>query len=211
MWQFIENNIFSIITAIIAIIALWQTHRQITISNKHHLFDKRIDRFITVNGLMSLFKESKHLMVIEDYDQFIDLTVLFHSLTNNIYLKDIGTIIDNTNEESIRQNFLVKLEEMKKLSIEIKFLFHGDKINIIKDFVYEYQELLRTIYKEQIILNKILKKNSENPTEFIKLQKEFGERKFREDLYAEYEKIKALYDVIIEKNIMNNIENQIKF
>ena len=122
MWQFIENNIFSIITAIIAVIALWQTHRQITISNKHHLFDKRIDRFITVNGLMSLFKESKHLMVIEDYDQFIDLTVLFHSLTNNIYLKDIGTIIDNTNEESIRQNFLVKLEEMKKLSIEIKFL-----------------------------------------------------------------------------------------
>lgn len=132
-------------------------------------------------------------------------------MTNNIYLKDIGTIIDNTNEESIRQNFLVKLEEMKKLSIEIKFLFHGDKINIIKDFVYEYQELLRSIYKEQIILNKILKKNSENPTEFIKLQKEFGERRFREDLYAEYEKIKLLYDAIIEKNIIKSIERQIEF
>lgn len=211
MWQFIENNIFSIITAIIAIIALWQTHRQITISNKHHLFDKRVDRFISVNSLISLFKESRNLMDIEGYDHFIDLTVLFHGLTNNTYLKDIGTIIDNTSEENIRQNFLVKLEEMKKLSIEIKFLFHGDKINIIKDFVYEYQELLRIMYKEQIILNKILEKNTKNPTEFIKLQKEFGERKYREELYAEYEKIKALYDVIIEKNIMNNIENQIKF
>lgn len=100
---------------------------------------------------------------------------------------------------------------MKKLSIEIKFLFHGDKINIIKDFVYEYQELLRSIYKEQIILNKILEKNSENPTEFIKLQKEFGEKKHREDLYAEYEKIKLLYDAIIEKNIIKSIESQIEF
>ena len=70
MGQFIGNNIFAIITAIIAVIALWQTHRQITISNKHQLFDKRVDRFITINGLISLFKESKHLMDKEDYDHF---------------------------------------------------------------------------------------------------------------------------------------------
>ena len=132
MGQFIGNNIFAIITAIIAVIALWQTHRQIIISNKHQLFDKRVDRFITINGLISLFKESKHLMDKEDYDHFIDVTVLFHSLTNNIYLKDIGTIIDNVEQEDIRQNFLIKLEEIKKLSIEIKFLFNGDCINLIK-------------------------------------------------------------------------------
>ena len=210
MGQFIGNNIFSIITAIIAVIALWQTHRQITISNKHQLFDKRVDRFITVNGLISLFKESKNLMDKEDYDHFIDVTVLFHNLTNNIYLKDIGTIIDNVEQENIRQNFLIKLEEIKKLSIEMKFLFNGDSINLIKEFVYQYQELLRLMYKEQIILNRILEKNSKNPTEFIKLQKEFGERKFREDLYTEYDRIKQLYDAIIEKNIISNIENQIK-
>ena len=210
MGQFIGNNIFAIITAIIAVIALWQTHRQITISNKHQLFDKRVDRFITINGLISLFKESKHLMDKEDYDHFIDVTVLFHSLTNNIYLKDIGTIIDNVEQEDIRQNFLIKLEEIKKLSIEMKFLFNGDFINLIKKFVYEYQELLRLMYKEKIILNRILEKNSKNSTEFIKLQKEFGERKFREDLYTEYDKIKQLYEAIIEKNIINNIENQIK-
>lgn len=210
MGQFIGNNIFAIITAIIAVIALWQTHRQITISNKHQLFDKRVDRFITINGLISLFKESKHLMDKEDYDHFIDVTVLFHSLTNNIYLKDIGTIIDNVEQEDIRQNFLIKLEEIKKLSIEMKFLFNGDCINLIKEFVYKYQELLRLMYKEQIILNRILEKNSKNSTEFIKLQKEFGERKFREDLYTEYDKIKQLYEAIIEKNIINNIENQIK-
>lgn len=61
MIKFIGENIFSIITATVAIIAIWQTHRQIKISNKHQLFDRRVDRFILIKGLISLFEDSKHL------------------------------------------------------------------------------------------------------------------------------------------------------
>ncbi len=209
--NFIEKNIFSIITAIIAIIALWQTHRQIKISNKHQLFNKRVDKFMLISGLMSLFKESKPLMKKENYNSFIDITVLFHSLTNNTYLKDVGNIIDNINQEDIRQNFLVKLEELKRMSIEVEFLFSKNNIKLIQDFIYEYQELLRKIYEEQIILYKIMEINRKNPTSFIKLQKEFGEKEYRERLYSEYDKIKSLYDEVVKKDIMKNIKKQIKF
>lgn len=209
--NFIEKNIFSIITAIIAIIALWQTHRQIKISNKHQLFNKRVDKFMLISGLMSLFKESKPLMKKENYNSFIDITVMFHSLTNNTYLKDVGNIIDNINQEDIRQNFLVKLEELKRMSIEIEFLFSKNNIKLIQDFIYEYQELLRKIYEEQIILYKIMEINRKNPTSFIKLQKEFGEKEYRERLYSEYDKIKSLYDEAVKKDIMKNIKKQIKF
>lgn len=209
--NFIEKNIFSIITAIIAIIALWQTHRQIKISNKHQLFNKRVDKFMLISGLMSLFKESKPLMKKENYNSFIDITVMFHSLTNSTYLKDVGNIIDNINQEDIRQNFLVKLEELKRMSIEIEFLFSKNNIKLIQDFIYEYQELLRKIYEEQIILYKIMEINRKNPTSFIKLQKEFGEKEYRERLYSEYDKIKSLYDEVVKKDIMKNIKKQIKF
>lgn len=209
--NFIKENMFALITAIIAIIALWQTHRQIKISNKHQLFNKRVEKFMLISGLMSLFKESKPLMKKENYNSFIDVTVLFHSLTNNTYLKDVGNIIDNIYKEDIRQNFLVKLEELKKMSAEVEFLFSGNYIRLIQDFIYEYQELLRKIYEEQIVLHKIIENNRKNPTEFIKLQKEFGEKKYREELYSEYDKIKSLYDGVIKKEIINSIKKQIKF
>lgn len=206
MIKFIGENIFSIITATVAIIAIWQTHRQIKISNKHQLFDRRVDRFILIKGLISLFEDSKHLMNKEDYNHFIDVTVL----TNNTYLKDIGKIIDNVKQEDIRQSFLVKLEDFKKISIEVEFIFSKKNIRLIKEFVYKYQELLRTMYEEQIILDKIMEKNRKNPTEFVKLQEEFGEKRYREKLYSEYDKIQLLYDEIIEKDIIKSIENQIK-
>ena len=204
------EDVLSIIATIVAIYALWQTQIQITISNKHKLFDKRVEKFMLITGLISLFEESKQLMNNEGYDNYIDVIVLFHSLTNNTYLQDIGNLIDNINQEDIRQKFLVKLEELKKTSIEVEFLFSKNNIDLIKKFIYRYQELLRTIYKEQIILNKILKKNEKNPTEFVKLQEEFGEKRYREKLYSEYDKMKLLYDEIIEKDIIKSIENEIK-
>ena len=55
-----------------------------------------------------------------------------------------------------------------------------------------------------------MEKNRKNPTEFVKLQEEFGEKRYREKLYSEYDKIHLLYDEIIEKDIIKSIENQIK-
>lgn len=205
------EDVLSIIATIVAIYALWQTHIQITISNKHKLFDRRVEKFMLITGLISLFEESKQLMNNEGYDNYIEVTVLFHSLTNNTYLQDIGNIIDNINQEDIRQKFLVKLEELKKMSIEVEFLFSKNNIDLIKKFIYRYQELLRTIYKEQIILNKILKKNEKNPTEFIQLQKEFDEKRYREKLYGEYNEIKLLYNEIARNDVIKNIKKQINF
>ena len=61
MIKFIGENIFSIITATVAIIAIWQTHRQIKISNKHQLFDRRVDRFILIKGLYTPLKTEAYI------------------------------------------------------------------------------------------------------------------------------------------------------
>lgn len=59
MIKFIGENIFSILTAIIAIVAIWQTHRQIKINNKQFLFENRVRKYTLASSLIQLYKENQ--------------------------------------------------------------------------------------------------------------------------------------------------------
>ncbi len=49
--------IFSVITSITAIIALIQANRQMKLSNKQQLFDRRLKVYMTVHGLLELYRQ----------------------------------------------------------------------------------------------------------------------------------------------------------
>ena len=96
------NSWFSIITALTAIIALFQTWKQIKVSNKQNLFEKRINVLIKVTGLMKLYEENRNLMI--DDNEKDDSAVLmvdfnFENLTNNTYLEDIAICIHKSLEQ----------------------------------------------------------------------------------------------------------------
>lgn len=208
--DFIGDNIFSVITAITAIVAIWQTHKQLKISNKQYLFDKRIEKFLICTGLLSLYSENKILIKEEDKDVPLEVTILFSGLTNNVYLKDVGNIINDTHNEKIRIDFLIKLEELYKVANEIELIFSRRHSKILKEFILEYRNLLQKLYKYRCVLEKIEKENDKKPQEFVKLQKTFGEEKYREDLYDTYRNIETIYTKIVEKNIIEKVKKQIK-
>ena len=208
--EFIGENLFSILTLIIASIALLQTHKQIKISNKQNLFNKRVDNFLIIDGLIKLYEENKNLIEIKENNVFLEVTTLFMGLTNNTYLKDIGTIIKEVENEEIRQKFLIKLEEMKKLSLEHQLLFNGNNIKYIEKFVIEYQNLLRALYKYQALLDKILKANKKEPKSFEEWQKLYREDVERKEVFDSYAKIQNLYNDIKNKNVIRDVKSQIK-
>ena len=53
--KYVYDNLLAIITVITALIALWQTHKQIKISNKQYLFKNRMDKYITFKGFLKLY------------------------------------------------------------------------------------------------------------------------------------------------------------
>lgn len=58
--------ILSFVTAITAIVALVQTQRQMSISNKQSLFEKRIEAYLVAKGLLQLFKENQRSLSCKD-------------------------------------------------------------------------------------------------------------------------------------------------
>lgn len=211
---FLENNLFSIITAVIAIIALFQTHVQIKTSNKQFLFDKRLDKYLLAKGLLELYKDNEKLL---DYnscpdDEAIIVDYQFINLTNNNYLKDVTCIINEPKNNDFKNAFLVKIEELKGLSTEIRFLFPNKNGQLLEIFIMKYQNVLMELYKYQITLDLMMNDiiPRKNKPTYIELQKEYGELEHRHRLYNAINELKKSYYDVLDKKAISKIEKSIK-
>ena len=78
---------FSVISLIISVFTLVQTQRQIKLSNKHQLFERRLNNFFTFYGLYELYNENRVIFGETRKDNpLFDVDVNFLWLTNNSYL-----------------------------------------------------------------------------------------------------------------------------
>lgn len=212
--NFIKNNLFAIITALIAIVALLQNHKQIKISNKQYLFDKRLSKYLLAKGLLELYKENESLLDYTDVhdDEAIIVDYQFIILTNNNYLKDVTCIINAPKNDEFKNNFLVKIEELKQLSNEVRFLFQNKNGLLLSNFIMKYQNVLMELYKYQTVLN-LMKKDEiprKNKPTYNELQNEYGELKHRHRLYDAIDDLKKSYHEVVSEKVINKIEKSIK-
>lgn len=66
MWSYIKNPDvwIPLLAVLISIVALWQTNRQIKLSNKQQLFDRRLGNYLIIEGLFILFTISIRIITI---------------------------------------------------------------------------------------------------------------------------------------------------
>lgn len=212
--QYIYDNLLPIITIIATLIALWQTHKQIKISNKQYLFDKRLSKYLLAKGLLELYKDNESLLDYTDDpdNEAIIVDYQFLNLTNNNYLKDVTCIINEPKNNEFKNNFLVKIEELKQLSNEVRFLFLNKSGLLLSNFIMKYQNVLMELYKYQIVLD-LMKKDEiprKNKPTYNELQNEYGELKHRHRLYDAIDDLKKSYHEVVNKRVINKIEKSIK-
>lgn len=212
--QYIHDNLLSIITIIATLIALWQTHKQIKISNKQYLFDKRLSKYLLAKGLLELYNDNESLIDYTDDpdNEAIIVDYQFINLTNNNYLKDVTCIINEPKNNEFKNNFLIKIEELKQLSNEVRFLFQNKSGLLLSNFIMKYQNVLMELYKYQIVLD-LMKKDEiprKNKPTYNELQNEYGELKHRHRLYDAIDDLKKSYHEVVSKKVINKIEKSIK-
>lgn len=215
------NFIFSIITVLVAIFALIQTHKQIQISNKQHLFDKRVETNLIAVGLLELCKENKGLIDKMTKDDYIDdIDVVFIFLTNNSYLEKCAAVVldskDNDNTE--KKVFLTMMENLKSVAAKIRYLFKKEAAELLSEFVLHYQELLMEMYQYNILMTNIsdynkkqIASNGKQAKGQDELYADFDEKKYRDNLRKAAIILQQDYEKLTKENIKEQIEKQIKF
>ena len=123
MQKWIYELILSAITVTATFIALGQTRQQMRLSNKQALFEKRLNTYMFVKGLMELCNSNKtHFREYRD-DVCLTNKLIFEFLTNNYCLKELSDAINNSSDDNYRVKLLKKLEEIKSTATRIELIF----------------------------------------------------------------------------------------
>lgn len=134
------TNLPEYISAIVAIIALFISCYQARLSNKQSLFNRRLNIWITVDKLMSVYVKNAMNLEHDDEPQMaIDL--LFVWLTNTTYLQSISASINHVLDTDHQLKLHLKLDEMRSLAMEARFCFKGKSGDAIAEFIEAYQSL----------------------------------------------------------------------
>lgn len=203
--------IFSVITSITAIIALIQANRQMKLSNKQQLFDRRLKVYMTVHGLLELYRQNRHIFEMDkknEVQRTIDLE--YKWLTNNIFMAQICGVIDDPLEISCRRKFMEKCEELQALAMEAQFVFQNGYIKAYSDFLICYKETLVQMCRYQIVFLKMCKENEKKPMQIEYWAKTFGEESHRKELCDMMTKLKNAYMGIVDNQVEEKIKQEIK-
>lgn len=196
------NMVFSIVTAIIAGIALFQTKTQIRLSNRQNLFNRRLEKYLVVQDLMNLYK--KHRNFIGERERIIIAAEVYVAfLTNVSYLTDMMFAVNDPLNNEKQNIFLSKCEMLEKYATEIMILWGNTIGEDFGKFVRIYKCLLFKLYQQKVCLQSYQDYNrQQNGNIKLMLTGEEVSKRLRENA----ERIK-LFETIYE---LEEIYNKIK-
>ena len=201
----------SVITALTATLALGLSVRQISLSNKQQLFDRRLKVYMLANGLISLCKDNYIWLSPkrEQIPQFAN-DYIFIWLTNNTYMENQADTIEPPLEPPFHKEFLRKREELRITAAEIELIFKGKVALAYNNFLRSYEAALAAMYEYQIIVDEMQKENEKHPMTIEKAGKMFSEEKYRDSLYDAMDNLRKAYDAVAEEKVKKQIKKQLK-
>ena len=201
----------SVISIIIALIALFQTNRQISLSNKQQLFDRRLSRYLEFNTIYSLYTANK-LQLKDDSTFYHTNDLVFSWLTNCADLEKMVLAVANPLHQNEQKTLLTKYEQLKNDAIEISMVFDGNAAEIAGEFVSSFANLLKAMYQQQVYISKLREQEDKDK---LPLYLEDYEEKCREmavslDLFELRDKLENLDGEIVRQKVLDKMKNSLR-
>lgn len=135
--------IVSAVTACAAIVALFLTCRDSIISNKHFLFEKRVQIWSITKHLLLTYR--KYELLLDFSDEKFPTDITYAWLCNNATLEEIQGAARQTEDPDEQRKFLLKYDELYYIAESVPFLFKYHAADVISEFLNAYIEVLNGI------------------------------------------------------------------
>ena len=199
----------SVITVLAAVIELFQSHKQVKISNRQALLDRRINKFLLFKDLLANYSNS--ITSLEESILSQDVEFPFIYLTNCSSLEMIANVMKNPLSHEEKNLFLTKCEELEKSAIEVELIFKSSVSKYMAEFIIVYKKLLQAMHRQQIALNG-LKDNNFDQKSCMSLdifQKKAHDWAEKNKLYETADTLKKLYQLINDREVEKKIRKEI--
>lgn len=203
----IVSAILSIVSIGIAISALYQTKKQIELSNKHKLFDRRLENYLLFVDLLDLYSKSKDKLKSSD-DLPQSVIIELKLLTNSVNFVDS---FDEKNRSKINYELLkANCNMLKKHSEEASVIWHNEDGNLTSKFIELYANLLIKLMQQDFCIDTY----SKIPETTKSITADIQDKKLEEyaesnGLFTAIEQINALYNQIEKLSIKQKLKKTI--
>ncbi len=205
----IINICVSVVSIFIALLALFQTKRQITLSNKQQLFDRRLARYLELNTIYALYVKNE-LYLKDDNTFYHSNDLVFLWLTNCSDLEEMTLALYKPLHQEEQKVLFAKYEQLKNAAIEISMIFDGSVAKIAEDFIASYADLLKAMYQQQVYISKLKEQNEKTPLMLDDYENKCKKMAEGLGLFQMRENLKSLADEIVKKRIIEKMEDSLR-
>ena len=213
----------AIATIATSLFALFQTKKQIRISNKQNLLNRRIEQYLFATELFNLYEQSQEYFQHSlFYSRMIGVPLKF--LTNSdklsalqTYVRKFDFVKDNKDNDKYRQEYIKTLGYLKASAEEISIIWNDENSKIIYQFIMLYYELLNKMIDQELYIRILKYENENNETSVlndVESQKKINEKIKQFAEKKKFDKINQqledTYKIIKEKNVLQNLKESIK-
>ena len=189
-----------IVSFILGLLALWQTNREIKLSNKQLLFNKRFRLYSWLIRLQVIQKNAQRLydeqIISNEADDiqiaitFYDEGLMLHRLTDNVDMYDIKWT--NWENDTDRCKCLKRLEKLHEIAQQCGIFFQGEQAHIAENYVNQYKETIIAVRSCCIDYKEKEKRRQRNQTLCLRQVQDACECCYIENARKELEKFLSL-------------------